>query len=104
MIEAHPKAFSGAVEKQGQKNRYSTAEYDKDSNRHGLAGSQRDSDNHNQEFAHNQVHGHGPRVVARLAFKNKATHGAAFVGLEDTGEDFSPAAHGAALAQSPSHK
>lgn len=104
MIKAHPQTLSGAIEEQGQEDWNGTAKYDEGGNRHRLAGGQGDGNNHNQEFAHDQVHGHGPRIIARLAFKNEATHRAALIGLKDTGEDLSPATHRAALAQPPSHQ
>jgi hypothetical protein len=104
MVKTHPQTFSRAIEEERQEDGDSTAEYDEGSYWHGLAGSQRDGDNNDQEFADDQVHGHGSGVVARLAFKDEAAHRAAFVGLKDTGEDLPPAAYRTALAQSPPHE
>ena len=104
MIKTHPQTFCRSVEDQGQEDGDGTAKNDESCHWHSLAGSQGNGDDDNQEFADDQVDGHGPSVVARLAFKDEAAHRAAFVGLEDAGENLSSAAHRAALAQPPSHQ
>ena len=102
VIEAHPQAFGGAKEDQGQKNGYGTAEDDECRYWHGLAGRQRHGDDDNQEFADDQVYSHRASVVARLAFEGETAHRAVFIGFEDAGEYFASATDRAALAQSPS--
>ncbi len=100
VIQAHPKAFGGAIEKYGQEEWQCDAEHDEIDQRDDLACCQGDSNDGYEQFADDEINGDCSSIITWFAFVGEVAYRTALVCFEPAGENFSLATNRAALAKS----